>query len=111
MTSNPHESLVADQFGSRAAAYVASAVHAQGEDLRQLAELVRAKKSARVLDLGCGGGHVSFNVAPHAGEVVAYDLSPAMLEAVAQEAARRGLGAIVTRQGAVEALPFADSSF
>ncbi len=30
MTGKAHESLVADQFGPRAAAYVLSAVHAQG---------------------------------------------------------------------------------
>jgi len=111
VSTKSQENLVADQFGPRAAAYVASAVHAQGEDLRQLAGIVRGHKDARVLDLGCGGGHVAFNVAPEVAEVTAYDLSDEMLRAVAQEAARRGLGNVVTKRGAVEALPFADASF
>lgn len=111
MSSNPHDTLVTDQFGPRAAAYVTSAVHAQGEDLRQLAEIVRGRPGARILDLGCGGGHVSFHAAPHASEVVAYDLSGEMLDAVMQEAARRGFSNITAQQGAVEALPFADGSF
>jgi SAM-dependent methyltransferase len=106
-----HESLVGDQFGSRAAVYLASAVHAQGEDLARLAALVRERPDARVLDLGCGGGHVTFHAAPHAREVVAYDLSSDMLDVVARAAKERGLGNVTTRQGVAEALPFPDASF
>jgi SAM-dependent methyltransferase len=64
-----------------------------------------------VLDLGCGGGHVSFNVAPHVREVVAYDLSRDMLGAVAATAQAKGLANIVTQQGTVEALPFPAAAF
>lgn len=106
-----HDALVAAQFGSRAAAYVTSAVHAQGEDLREVSALVAGHSGARVLDLGCGGGHVAFAVAPHVAEVVAYDLSAEMLDAVAGEAATRGLRNIATQRGPAEALPFADASF
>jgi SAM-dependent methyltransferase len=105
------ERLVVGQFGPQAAAYVASAVHARGEDLQQLAAMVAGRNCARVLDLGCGGGHVAFHVAPHVKEAVAYDLSPEMLAAVAAEARRRGLANIATRQGPAETLPFADESF
>lgn len=105
------EALVQQQFGPQAAAYVASAVHAQGEDLQQLAALVAGKGSAHVLDLGCGGGHVSYTVSPHVGRVVAYDLSSAMTQAVAQEAAKRGFANIETANGPAEALPFNDASF
>lgn len=106
-----HQSLVSHQFSAAAAAYVASPVHATGEDLAQIGAALRDVKPSRVLDLGCGGGHASFAAAPHAGEVVAYDLSADMLAAVSAEAARRGLSNIVTRQGAAESLPFADASF
>jgi SAM-dependent methyltransferase len=106
-----HETLVGAQFGSRAAAYLTSAVHARGEDLDAVAALVRARPDARVLDLGCGGGHVTFAAAPHVREVVAYDLSPEMLDVVARAAHDRGLGNVTTRQGVVESLPFADASF
>ncbi|HVJ54969.1 MAG TPA: methyltransferase domain-containing protein [Aliidongia sp.] len=111
MSSVSHHSRVASQFGPRAAAYVASAVHAQGEDLQQLAELVRARPGARLLDLGSGGGHLSYAAAPHASEVVAYDLSAEMLGAVAATASERGIGNIATRQGPVETLPFEAASF
>ncbi len=106
-----HEALVAAQFGPRARAYVESADHAKGADLDRLAAIVAATPGRRVLDLGCGGGHVSFAVAPHAAEVVAYDLSSEMLDAVGAVAAARGLTAITTRQGTAEAMPFAGGSF
>ena len=109
--SRSHESHVADQFGSQAAAYVTSAVHAAGADLDRMAARMRELRPARALDLGCGGGHVAFAIAPESGSVTALDLSPDMLAAVAAEAARRGLSNIATEAGSVEALPFADAAF
>jgi len=110
-TSRTHEALVEGQFGERAKAYLTSAVHAQGADLEALAGLVQGRSDARVLDLGCGGGHVSFNVAPQVREVIAYDLSQDMLSVVARAARERGLGNLVTTQGVAEKLPFDDDSF
>lgn len=109
--SRSHEEVVSGQFSPRADAYVKSAVHAGGEDLAYLVSLVNGRSDANVLDLGCGGGHVSFGAAPHVREVVAYDLSPAMLSAVEAESARRGLANIRTVQGRAEELPFEDGSF
>lgn len=106
-----HAKLVGQQFGARAEAYLTSAVHAQGADLGALADLARGRGGARVLDLGCGGGHVSFAVAPEVAEVVAYDLSPEMLQVVAAAAGARGLKNLVTAEGRAERLPFADASF
>jgi ubiquinone/menaquinone biosynthesis C-methylase UbiE len=106
-----HAQLVGSQFGPRSAAYVASAVHAQGPDLDHLVELVRGHASARVLDLGCGGGHVTFHVAPHVNHVTAYDLSSEMLAAVAHVSSERGLANISTQQGTAETVPFADHTF
>ena len=111
MADKDQDALVVAQFGPRAAAYVTSATHSQGDDLKQLAALMAGQGTARVLDLGCGGGHAAFAVAPHVKEVVAYDLSRDMLGAVAAEAKRRGLGNVATRQGAVESLPFAAGEF
>jgi ubiquinone/menaquinone biosynthesis C-methylase UbiE len=108
-----HQGKVEQQFGAQAQAYLGSTVHAQGADLQQLAALAAAQAEgrARILDLGCGAGHASFAVAPHAASVTAYDLSADMLGVVAEAARVRGLDTIRTRQGPAERLPFADAEF
>lgn len=110
MSPSQHQ-FVANQYGPRANDYVTSLVHSVGADLDQLEELLLGRADARVLDLGCGGGHVAYRAAAHVAEVVAYDLTPDMLEAVKQTASARGLSNIAVRQGAAEALPFEDDSF
>lgn len=109
--SSPQHDFVAAQYGPRANDYVASLTHSTGDDLDQLEALLRGHARARVLDLGCGGGHVSYRASPHVASVVACDLTPDMLEAVERTAASRGLSNIATRQAAAEALPFEDRCF
>lgn len=106
-----HRQQVADAFGSTAAAYLTSHVHATGKDLQTLAAAIAATPGASVLDMGCGAGHASFAVAPHAASVVAYDLAPQMLATVAAAAIDRGFSNIETQQGAAESLPFDNASF
>ena len=67
--------------------------------------------AARVLDLGCGGGHVSYRAAPHVAAVVACDVTRGMLDAVAATAGERGLSNIAVRQAPAEHLPFPDAEF
>lgn len=106
-----HQQVVTEQFGSTAAAYLTSSVHAQGADLQELAQIAASIPGARVLDLGCGGGHASFAVAPVVEKVIAYDLSEEMLKVVATAAAGRGLGNLAVRQGSADRLDFPDASF
>ncbi|GAB7529901.1 class I SAM-dependent methyltransferase [Pseudomonas sp. 3A(2025)] len=111
MTQSPHTQVVQRQFGEQAAAYLTSAVHAQGTEFALLQAEVQGRSDARVLDLGCGAGHVSFNVAAAVGEVVAYDLSQQMLDVVRDTAVARGLDNVRTQRGAAERLPFEDGEF
>lgn len=111
MTSSAHSQVVQRQFGEQASAYLSSAVHAQGTEFALLQAEVAGRGDARVLDLGCGAGHVSFNVAPAVAEVVAYDLSRQMLDVVDAAARDKGLDNICTARGAAERLPFADGEF
>jgi SAM-dependent methyltransferase len=106
-----HTSKVEEQFGSVAEAYLSSTVHSQGADLAMVAEKFKGSPNVSVLDLGCGAGHLSFAVAPYVKSVTACDLTPEMLDVVRQEAARRKLHNVVTRQGRADKLPFADATF
>lgn len=110
-TARPHDAVVDAQFGPQAAAYVQSAVHAAGVDLDRLEAIARDAQPARALDLGCGGGHVAYRLAPHARAVVASDLSAEMLAAVRQTATARGIDNITTELAPAERLPFDDAAF
>ncbi|EIZ81197.1 ubiquinone/menaquinone biosynthesis methyltransferase ubi [Novosphingobium sp. Rr 2-17] len=106
-----HNAIVDQQFGGQAQAYVSSAAHSSGPDLERLAQSAQGWSGAKVLDLGCGGGHVSYTIAPHVANVVACDLSQQMVDAVCTQARRRGMANIETRQAAAEALPFERGEF
>ncbi|WP_211452754.1 class I SAM-dependent methyltransferase [Collimonas antrihumi] len=106
-----HDKVVSEQFGSTAAAYLTSTVHAQGADLQQLAAYASRFPQGKALDVGCGAGHAAFAIAPHIGTVVAYDLATEMLDVVQHAAAERGLKNLHVQQGSAERMPFADASF
>ncbi|MGE4528726.1 MAG: class I SAM-dependent methyltransferase [Rhodospirillaceae bacterium] len=99
------------QFGAVAENYRTSTVHAGGPDLAAMARAVREYGLPRVLDAGCGGGHAAAAAAPFAREVVAVDMTAAMVEQTRILAAERGLANLTAQQADVEALPFADGAF
>src|SRR6185437_17142609 len=105
-----HTETIGRSFGINADAYLKSSVHAQGNDLEEIRRIVctRPDRGSKVLDLGCGAGHLTYTIAPYAKSVTAYDLSREMLEVVAAEAAQRRLINIETVQGSVHELPFED---
>lgn len=111
MSKSSQHTFAAEQYAPRARDYVASAVHSAGADLDQVEAELRGQGMGRILDLGCGGGHVSYRAASHVAEVVACDVTASMLEAVAAEAAVRNLSNVTTQQAAAESLPFPDASF
>jgi ubiquinone/menaquinone biosynthesis C-methylase UbiE len=99
------------QFGPSAAAYVASAGHAAGEDLDRLLAWGRALGPARTLDVATGGGHTALAFAAVARQVVAYDVTEAMLRAARGLVRGRGAGNVAFVAGDVGALPFAEGAF
>jgi ubiquinone/menaquinone biosynthesis C-methylase UbiE len=68
----------------------------------------------RVLDVGCGPGHVAIMMARESPglSVVALDLSPDMLAAVSRNSRKAGVGhRVVPMLGNMTSLPFDDDSF
>lgn len=106
-----HSETINRSFDTNADAYFKSSVHAQGADLESARRIVRGCPDPKVLDLGCGAGHLTYAIAPYAKKVTAYDLSPQMLQVVAAEAAHRGFVNVETVQGSAHELPFEDSSY
>ncbi|HRV76901.1 MAG TPA: class I SAM-dependent methyltransferase [Thauera sp.] len=111
MQTASHNSVVLDQYATRASAYVNSAAHAAWQDLDLIAQLLANQRGAVALDVGCGGGHLTYRLAPLVSQVVACDLAASMLAAVAEQASLRGLPNIATREAAAESLPFEVATF
>jgi ubiquinone/menaquinone biosynthesis C-methylase UbiE len=99
------------RFSRSAEQYVQSAILAEGDELSLMVRLARLTGSERVLDVATGGGHTALAFAPHAREVVATDLAPAMLEAAERHLARRGAGNVRFEVADAEALPYAEAEF
>jgi len=102
---------VRSQFGRSAAAYATSDVHARGDSLGILVDLVGPQPGWSALDVGTGAGHTALAMAPHVARVIATDLTPEMLAETARLARERGLRNVETRPGDAEALPFGDGAF
>lgn len=102
---------VQSQFGPVAAAYTVSMGHSDPEQLAVVVQLAEPQPTNRALDVATGAGHTALALAPHVQEVVAYDLTPAMLEETRRNAGQKGITNLTLRQGAAEALPFPDASF
>jgi ArsR family transcriptional regulator len=65
----------------------------------------------RVLDLGCGDGALTLEIARFASEVVGVDRNPALIARATALAERRGVKNVKFVRGDAEALDFRDESF
>lgn len=111
MSSEQIVRKVQEQFGRSAESYVTSTVHAHGSGLAELVALTQPQAQWHVLDVATGGGHCAFAFAPHVAQVIASDITTAMLEVARQEGARRDLHNIVYQYAPASELPFPPSSF
>ena len=98
------------RFGSVAANYRKSAVHAAGIDLDLMVKHAPLEADSLVLDAGCGAGHTAMAFAPHAKLVFAGDFTPLMLEQVEALAEDRGINNVAPQVVDVEDLPFSAAS-
>ncbi len=103
--------LVQQQFGANAEAYVRSEVHAKGDSLRRMVDLAAAQAHWLALDVAPGGGHSALAVAPHVRRVVALDLTANMLRAARAYSQEMGLANVSWVQGDGGDLPVTASTF
>ncbi len=106
-----HLSRVKEEFTRQAEALSTAPVFTDSKVLEKIVGAVKPTKEMQVLDLGCGPGIVTAALAPKAGEVVAFDLTPEMLEKTRQRCEKAGLRNVRFEQGNAERLPFEKESF
>lgn len=102
--------MVQQQFGAVAAQYAISPVHASGPDLTAMLDAA-PHGAAHMLDVGCGTGHTALAFAPRVSDVVAIDLTEAMLLQGQRLAAEQGIANVTFQRGDVERLSFAAETF
>ena len=98
-------------FGPKAHEYTLSQGHANPLELDRLVDRVNPALTDLLLDIGTGAGHTAIAFATRVASVVAFDLTPEMLQEVEHNAAARGITNITTQQGAAEDLPYEAASF
>lgn len=99
------------QYQDKSTAYLNSSVHAQGVEFDKIQFLLLKHHYQHVLDLGCGGGHVTYHTAPLVQEVTAYDLTQEMVDLVLAQCKQRGFDNVIGVTGSAEALPFPPAQF
>lgn len=98
-------------FGLHAEEFVISESHEKGPDLPFIIDWLQPESHWIVLDVATGGGHVAKMLSPHVKQVVAVDITYAMLQAAAKHLRNSGATNVLLMEADAEHLPFLDVSF
>lgn len=106
-----HQTLIREEFARQADAISTAAQFNDAGVLARICEAAQLAAHSRVLDVACGPGIVVEALARDAGEVVACDITPAMVAKTARRCAAAGFTNVYCTLGRAEELPFEDASF
>lgn len=107
-----HDRTIVDQHNRQAPGYARLADSlAQGDRSAALRARIRAGPEDEALDVACGPGRLSLDLAPHVRHVTGIDLTPGMLEQARAALAASGAGNVAFVEGDAASLPFADAAF
>lgn len=106
-----HYDKVQEQFNKQASVFSRQPTIANSSYLQWMLDPIKFTPSDIVLDVAAGTGQLSRAIAPYAQEVIALDLTPAMLEQGRLETQEAGLQNVKFEQGTAENLPYNDQSF
>ena len=102
---------VQQQFTPNADKYARSAYFGVNAALAEMIKVMKPQAGWRVLDVATGGGHTAFAFAPLVQQVIATDVTTAMLLAAEAVSRERNLHNITFEVADAEALPYDDASF
>jgi ubiquinone/menaquinone biosynthesis C-methylase UbiE len=106
-----HEQRVRHEFTRQAETFSSSPAITDAALAQRIIDALGEEARGVVLDVACGPGVLSAAIAGSAREVVAFDLTAAMLDKAAQRCAAAGRDNVSFREGNAADLPFADAAF
>jgi ubiquinone/menaquinone biosynthesis C-methylase UbiE len=106
-----HLSRVKHEFSRQADRFATSTAVTDERQTELFVEALGTGDVGTVLDVACGPGIITGALAARAREVVAFDLTPEMLEKARQRCASAGARNVIFREGSATDLPFADNTF
>ena len=112
MDAAAQRARILDQFTRQAIPFTEIPSHSEDDTNRLVIETAGLGPDDEVLDVACGPGLITCDIAKVARYVIGIDLTPAMLEQARLRQERLGLSNMTWRVGdASEPLPFPDNTF
>ncbi|MBW8755954.1 MAG: methyltransferase domain-containing protein [Sphingomonadales bacterium] len=108
--TSQHNARIVDQHTQQASGYAKLTQSMSGERPKRH-ELIGARPDDVLLDIACGPGSLTLELAPHVTHATGFDITPAMLEQARAAQAQKGLTNVDWVQGNAEQLPFPDGAF
>ncbi len=102
---------IREEFARQARTLESAVVFNEDAVLERIRSACDPQDAHRLLDLACGPGIVAAALAPDVDEVVAFDLTPEMLERTRARTSRAGLTNVRPVSGSGDALPFEAATF
>jgi ubiquinone/menaquinone biosynthesis C-methylase UbiE len=106
-----HDNRVRDEFTRQAETFSSSTAITDAALTQRFVDALGEAAGGSVLDVACGPGILSAAIAKSARDVVAFDLTPQMLNKAVQRCNEAGLGNVSFREGTANELPFANAAF
>jgi ubiquinone/menaquinone biosynthesis C-methylase UbiE len=111
MNPSEHDAVVRRSFAQQVGLFTGDGSPFARRPASPLAWLEPLEPDMIVLDVACGAAHVAEQAAPHVRQVVALDLTPALLELGADRLRHAGITNVLLQEGNADDLPFLDASF
>jgi ubiquinone/menaquinone biosynthesis C-methylase UbiE len=105
-----HNEKIVDQHTQQAAGY-AKLTQSMSGDRPRHAELIGVRPDDELLDIACGPGSLTLELAPHLAKATGLDITAAMLEQARAAQAQKGVANVDWIEGDGASLPFPDGAF
>jgi ubiquinone/menaquinone biosynthesis C-methylase UbiE len=108
--TSEHNAKIVDQHTLQASSY-ARLTQNMAQDRPKRHEMIGTRPDDVLLDIACGPGSLTLELAPHIAQATGLDITPAMLDQARAAQADKGITNIEWVSGEAEHLPFPDGAF